>query len=284
MLKKGVITKNISNLYTVNTSDGDYDCNPRGIFRFQKMIPVVGDHVDIETEGNVITNIYPRVNYSERPPVANAEFALIVTSIKKPDLSLSLLDKLITNFESRKIKPILCFTKFDLANKEDLKEVKDIMRYYKKIGYKILTNRNLFTFKIVLKNKIGFLVGQTGAGKSTLLNKLDKNLNLETKQISDALGRGVHTTRHTQLYKIANFYIADTPGFSAIDLTHIKHDVLKDYFVEFNNIVCEYKDCNHDKENCNVKKEVGKSIRKSRYDNYLRMYKEAYENRGKLFK
>ncbi len=171
----------------------------------------------------------------------------------------------------------------DLLNKKELKTIKSIMKYYKKIGYSVLTNNNLFLLKCLLKGKITFLVGQTGVGKSTLLNKLDKNLNLETKPISMALGRGVHTTRHTEIHKIANFFVADTPGFSSIDFTDIKKEDIKNYFKEFQDVKCEYKDCNHVKENCNLKKEVEKGkILESRYKNYIKFYMEVYENSSKL--
>ncbi len=285
MLKKGVIVKNISNSYVVNTPDGDYTCTPRGIFRLQKITPLVGDNVDIEADTNTITNIYPRSNYCDRPSVANIDYALIVTSVKEPNLSLGLLDRLIVRFESKKIKPIICFTKLDLLTKEELKHVKSIMKYYKNIGYKVVTNKNLLMLKFTLRNKIVFLVGQTGAGKSSLINKLDPNLNLDTSPISKALGRGVHTTRHTELYKISNFYIVDTPGFSAIDITDIKKEDIKKYFKEFDYYNCEYKDCNHDKELCEVKKAVNDNkIMKSRYDSYIKFYKENYESSSKLYK
>ncbi len=285
MIAKGIIVKNISNSYVVDIGSEFVTCTPRGIFRHEKKVPLVGDNVEVETDTKTITKIFDRSSISSRPAVANINYALVVTSVKKPDISLSLLDRLIVILESKNIKPILCFTKLDLISGKDKKEIKEILKYYKKIGYDVVTNEKMSKLKKVLKNKIAFLVGQTGAGKSTLLNKLDKNLNIETKPISEALGRGVHTTRHTELYKIFNFYIADTPGFSSIDLNDIKKEDLKNYYIEFKNFSCEYKDCNHIKENCEIKKAVdfGK-IRKSRYDSYVKFYKELYESRDKLYK
>ncbi len=285
MLKKGIIVKNISNSYVVNSDNEEFTCTPRGKFRHEKIIPLVGDNVEIDTEGNIITKIFERTSESVRPAVANINYALVITSVKAPDISLSLLDRMIAILESKKIIPILVFTKLDLINGFEKKEIKKIIRYYKNIGYHVLTNQNLFKLKKVMKNKIAFLVGQTGAGKSTLLNKLNNKLNIETKPISKALGRGVHTTRHTELYKINNFFIADTPGFSSIDLIDIKKEDLKKYFIEFDTIDCEYKDCNHDKENCNLKAAVEKGqISKERYENYLKFYKELYESSSKLYK
>ncbi len=285
MLKTGIIVKNISNSYFVNADDKEYTCTPRGLFRHEKIIPLVGDNVDIETEGNVITKIHERTSISQRPAVANINYALLITSVKAPDISLSLLDRMIAILESKKIKPIIIFTKLDLLKPNEKKAIKSIMKYYKSIGYKVFTNNNTVRLKIYMKDKLAFLIGQTGAGKSTLLNKLNKNLNIETKPISKALGRGVHTTRHTELYKINNFYVADTPGFSSIDLNDINKEDLKKYFIEFKEIDCKFSDCNHDKEECNVKKyvESGK-IKKERYENYLKFYKELNESSSKLYK
>lgn len=275
MKEKGTIIKNISNLYVVSTSLGDFDCTPRGLFRYEKIIPLVGDTVEIDIENKYITKIFERKNELDRPSVANVEYALVVTSLKEPDYNSMLLDKLIVRFISNNITPIIIFTKLDKANKKELKEYKKIKKYYQSIGYKVLSNKNLFTLKHILKNKIAFVAGQTGAGKSTLLNKLSKKLNIKTTPISKALGRGVHTTRHTELYKISNFFIADTPGFSSIDLLEISKKDLKNYFEEFKNYPCKFKDCDHIKGECEVCNNVkNNNILKSRYDNYLKIYKE----------
>ena len=147
------------------------------------------------------------------------------------------------------------------------------MRYYSKIGIKVTTNNNLYKIKRIIKNKSLVLTGQTGAGKSTLLNKLDKKLNLATNEISEALGRGKHTTRHVELFKYKCSFIADTPGFSTLDLTNLTKEEIKNTFKEFNNISCPYKDCSHTNEKeCIIKKLVeDKKILKSRYDNYIGM-------------
>ncbi len=286
MLKNGVITKNISNLYVVDTDDGRYEVTPRGKFRFDKIVPVVGDNVVIDIETKSMVEISVRDSYLERPSVANIKYALIVTSVKKPDLSLQLLDRMIVRFESKNIIPILIFTKTDLLSKDEVKNIKEVMKYYKKIGYNVLVNTKINKIKKLLKGKIAFLVGQTGAGKSTLLNNLDKSLSLKTGEISEALGRGKHTTRHTELFKISNFYVVDTPGFSSLNLDDIDKNDLKNCFVEFLKYNCDFKDCNHlEKENCVVRKmALNNVIRTSRYDNYLKFYEEINESSSKLYK
>ena len=267
---EGKIVKIISNLYTVSCNGILYECHARGKFRNDKLTPYVGDSVIIDENNNYILEVKSRKNSLERPSIANIDSALIITSVKKPDISLSLLDKQLVLCLSNKIEPIIVFTKLDLLKKDEIKKIKYIINYYKSIGIKVTTNKNLFKLKKYIKHKTLVLTGQTGAGKSTLLNKLDKKLNLATDEISEALGRGKHTTRHVELFKYKNSLIADTPGFSSLDIKLDKSD-LKQYFIEFKSVNCPYKDCTHTNEKeCSVKKCVEKNIiMKSRYDNYL---------------
>ena len=269
----GKITRIISNLYTVSSNNKEYYCRARGKIRYLNLTPLVGDIVDFDENENYILKIHERRNYLDRPMIANIDSVLIVTSVKKPDISLSLLDKQLTLAIHNKIEPIIIFTKLDLLTKLELKKIKRIMRYYSKIGIKVTTNNNLYKIKRIIKNKSLVLTGQTGAGKSTLLNKLDKKLNLATNEISEALGRGKHTTRHVELFKYKCSFIADTPGFSTLDLTNLTKEEIKNTFKEFNNISCPYKDCSHTNEKeCIIKKLVeDKKILKSRYDNYIGM-------------
>ncbi len=283
---QGRIIKQISNQYTVAIKDKIFTCNARGKFKNMGLSPLVGDMVDINTDTRTIEKILPRKNELYRPTVANVDCALIVTSIKKPDLSLSLLDKLITIILAKNVKPIIVLTKLDLIDNQAKRKLKPIINYYKSLDIPVLTNKNIFKLKRLLKNQVVVLTGQTGAGKSTLINKFDKSLNVETKPISDALNRGVHTTRHTEIYKIGHIYLVDTPGFSALDLKDISISDLKNTFKEFNNYSCAYKDCTHDAEKgCGVKiaLENGK-ILLTRYQNYLRFLKEVYESSSKLYK
>lgn len=282
----GIITKQISNQYTVNIKGKEYVCSARGKFRNLNLSPLVGDKVKVDVEKLLIEEILPRTNTLDRPSVSNVDIALIVTSVKKPDLSLSLLDKEISVILSNNITPVICLTKLDLLNKKELIDIKILKKYYEKIGIVVLTNKNLFKLKKVLKNKTIVLTGQTGAGKSTILNKLNKKLNLETKPISEALNRGVHTTRHTEIYQIKNMYFVDTPGFSSLDLKNITKEELKNTFKEFLNYECDFKDCMHIKEKgCKVLIAVSEGkILPSRYINYTRFLKECHENNSKLYK
>lgn len=268
---KGKIIKIISNLYTVQVKDKQLECRARGKFRNHAIVPLVGDNCLIDEENRYILDILPRSNALSRPSVSNVNAALIVTSVKKPNLSLNLLDKMISIISINGIEPILCFTKLDLLTKNEKKELQVVMKYYKKIGYKVIHNQEYKKLNKLLKNKMVVITGQTGAGKSTLLNKIDKKLNLKTDEISESLGRGKHTTRHTEIFKLKHFYIADTPGFSSLDFQNIEIEKIKDSFVEFQNYSCPFKDCMHNKErDCEVKNAVEKKeILLSRYQNYL---------------
>lgn len=268
---EGKITKIISNLYTVTVDNKSYDCRARGKIRYEKITPLVGDRVIFDEKEKYILKILDRKNSLDRPMISNVDSVLIITSVKKPDLSLNLLDKELVLTISNNIEPIIVFTKLDLLKKSEIKYIKNIMKYYSKIGIKVCTNRNLYKLKRYIKNKTLVLTGQTGAGKSSLLNKLDKKLNLATNEISEALGRGKHTTRHVELFKYKTSFIADTPGFSSLDLNDVSLDDIKNSFIEFNGVDCPYKDCTHTKEKeCKIKELVNnKKILKSRYENYL---------------
>ena len=211
------------------------------------------------------------INYLHRPPVSNVDVALIVTSVKAPNLSLNLLDKQLTLVSLNKIEPVICLTKLDLLNEEEIQKIIEIRNYYSKIGFKVFDNNQLEDILTYLKGKVVVLTGQTGAGKSSLINKLSPKLNLKTNEISKALGRGKHTTRHTEIFDVKGVFFVDTPGFSSLELRTEK-DKLKEVYPEFVNANCKYKDCNHDRENdCEVKKKVKSGeILKSRYDNYIK--------------
>jgi len=269
---EGIIIKNQSNDYTVRTKNSVHICKPRGKFRNQNITPLVGDIVEIDDINNYLLEIKQRKNFLIRPQIANVDIAVIVTSVKEPDFDSNLLDKLLTIISYNNIEPIICLTKMDLLEKEEEKEIKKIISYYQKIGYKVLTNDNIKELKKILDNKITVFAGQSGAGKSSLLNKLDKTLSLQTNEISKALGRGKHTTRCVTLYDINGALVADTPGFSSVDfrgMTKIQiRDNMKDMFDNLDK--CKYRDCMHIKEdNCEVKKLVEEEkILLSRYNNY----------------
>jgi len=274
---EGRITRIISNLYTVKVGEEVYGCRARGRFRKDGISPVVGDNVVIDEENNYILEILPRKNQLDRPVIANVDMAFIVTSTKKPSLDLVLLDKLISVITFNDIEPVIILTKVDLLVREEEKEyVENLKNYYEMIGIKVFYNTETAEIKKIVKNKLVVLAGQTGAGKSSLLNRIDSNLDIKTDEISEALGRGKHTTRHVELYEIGDGLIADTPGFSALDFKDIDKRQLKDTFIEFSDYECKFRDCIHNKETgCEVIKAVeNKQILKTRYDNYLSFLKE----------
>lgn len=266
----GRIVKNISDSYTVFSNNNYYVCKARGKFRNTKTIPLVGDIVEFNESNCYILKILPRKNSLIRPNISNIDIALIITSLKQPDLSLSLLDKEISSIILSKVEPVICFTKLDLGTSKELKELQKLKSYYESIGLKVFANDNLKPLITYLQGKYVVLTGQTGAGKSSFLNKLNPSLNLKTSEISLALNRGKHTTRHIEFYLYKDIYIADTPGFSALDLKAYNDIDIRNSFLEFRDCICEFKDCKHIKEEiCEVKKRVDNGqILASRYANY----------------
>ena len=272
---EGKIVKIVSNDFTV-LCDGKYHvCKARGKFRNIGVTPIVGDNVTINENDSIIEEVHERRNSLIRPYVSNVDQVFVVTSTKHPDIDLNLLDKLLVMIEFNNIKPIICLTKMDLLNNEEADYINDIKAYYESIGYTVLYNTKLDAIKALFKDKVTVFAGQSGVGKSTLLNKLNVDLDLETNEISEALGRGKHTTRHVELIDMLGGLVADTPGFSSLDLTDMTAADIRDNFIEFNlyREDCRYADCMHNKEDigsCAVKREVGKKILKSRYENYLK--------------
>ncbi len=274
---EGQIIRQISNLYTVKVGDVLYGCRARGKFRNEKISPMVGDNVIINPDDNVIESILPRKNELTRPVIANVDMAIIVTSVRKPTLDLNLLDKLISVITFNDIEPVICFTKLDLLDEFEANTIENLRKYYEMIGIRVLYNTETAEIKRIIDNKLVVLAGQTGAGKSSLLNFLDDTLEIKTDEISEALGRGKHTTRHVELYEISDGFVADTPGFSAIDLKDMNKEQLRDTFIEFRNYECKFRDCMHKKEiSCGVKEALEeKLILQSRYDNYLLFLEEV---------
>ena len=237
---KGIIIKIISNDYFVESSNKIYKLKPRGKFKNNNTLLKVGDMVVFDKDKKVLEKVLERKNTLQRPFVSNIDMAFIVTSLKQPDFSLNLLDKFISFFEINNITPVICITKKDLIGKNKYKEIKKVLNYYKKLGYRIIYNTNLFRIKRLIKNKIVVFTGQTGAGKSTLINKLDKSLKLQTGEISKALGRGRHTTRYVSLMNIGKGKVVDTPGFSSLSLDNYSTEEIKSSFIEFKKYNCRY--------------------------------------------
>ena len=193
----GKIIRIIADLYTVKIDDMLYGCRARGVFRKEGITPLVGDDVIIDPANNIIVKILPRKNELKRPIIANVDNALIVSSVKEPNLDLILLDKLISTVTYNNIEPIIVFTKIDLLTEEEKDNINELRAYYEEIGYKVFYNNEAAQIIKSIKGKIVVLAGQSGAGKSSLINRLTNKYNIETKEISKALGRGKHTTRHT---------------------------------------------------------------------------------------
>lgn len=268
-VNKGKIIRIISNLYSVLVNDTIIEARARGKFRKDEISPMVGDEVIIDIEKKYIIEILPRKNYLTRPNISNIDLVICVTSTKEPDLSLNLLDKQLAFLALHNIPSMICFTKYDLLNDSEKEEINNLKEYYQSIGITVIINSEITKIKEILKGKEVGLLGQSGAGKSSLVNKLG-NYDIKTQKISKALGRGIHTTRHVEIYKVSDFYLIDTPGFSALDLNFTTKDNLKNGFIEFQNYECRFKDCKHYKEiDCGIKEEVGKSILPSRYENYI---------------
>ena len=274
---RGQIVNIHSDLLYVEDDKHVYPCKCRGIFRKEKILPLVGDFVDFDSNKMVIEKILPRKNEFFRPKVSNIDQAFLITSLVSPDFSLNLLDKLIILMELHSVRPIICITKRDLLTDEEFLVFEPILDYYKKLGYSVIFNTELDKIKELLKDKTSVFTGQTGAGKSTLLNKLKPDWNLETGEVSTALGRGRHTTRVVTLYELFGGKVMDTPGFSALDFHTYSKEQIRDAFIEFSKYPCPFKDCLHTKEEeCEVKKAViSNNIMKSRYLNYLSFIQEG---------
>ena len=282
-MNKGRIIKLVGGLYTVECPDGQFECKARGIFRKDGESPVVGDIVDIEvhTENEgVISSIYPRKNKLIRPPLSNLDVLFIVVSTCEPRPNYYVIDRLIAIAEYKKIEPIIVITKTDLGEYNELQET------YKKAGFTVfcVNNNDVIdkNIKDFINGKVCAFTGNTGVGKSSLLNNIAPELLLRTGEISRKLGRGRHTTRHVQLYKVAGGYVADTPGFSALETGQyetIKKDEIMYCFREFEPYLngCKFSDCSHTKEKGCVIIDAKNNgdISKSRFESYCKMYDEA---------
>lgn len=284
-MKKGLIIKAISGFYYVECDEKIYECKARGIFRKKKLSPLVGDHVEIslvDDEKGIIEEVFPRKTELIRPPVANIDKVLITFAVKEPTPNLSLLDRFIVFSEKENLEIVIVLSKIDLDENEEI--TNSIKDEYEKIGYKVIPvsaekGTNIDLIKEELKGCISVFAGQSGVGKSSIINAINPKFNLETAEISKKLGRGKHTTRHAQLYKIGeDSTIADTPGFSSFELSDIEVDELKEYFIEFNKYEnCRFSaKCIHVNEpECDVKNAVEKgeiSIR--RYQSYIQILDE----------
>ncbi|MDF2699732.1 MAG: GTPase RsgA [Haloplasmataceae bacterium] len=291
-MPKGLIIKALSGFYYVEEKETKkiYECRGRGVFRNQNITPYVGDRVTFQIESNdqgYVTEIDDRTNILVRPPIANVDQVLLVFSAKKPDFNQPLLDRFLTVIESDGLKPVIILSKMDLIESDELA---DFIKYYESIGYMILKESKYDQQSIdkiceVIDNKISVLAGQSGVGKSSLLNAINPNFKLNTDEISKALGRGKHTTRHVELFKVCEGLVADTPGFSSLDFRDldIDCDLLAQSFVDFFVLgsKCKFNMCTHINEpGCAVKGKLNQNVVfDNRYKNYKDFYNEIKETR-----
>lgn len=276
----GIILKCLGGLYTVESPDGIFECKARGVFRNMGISPSVGDSVIVEN--GVISEIGDRKNFLIRPPLANLDSIIFIVSTVSPSPNFLILDKFIAIAEYKKIEPVVIITKTDLGSSSPIHEI------YDSIGIKVLEidysdESSVQAVRELLRGKISAFTGNSGAGKSTLLNAVDSSLNIPTGEISKKLGRGKHTTRHAELYRLADGgYIADTPGFSTFETNRydiIRKEELAGCFREFYGLTenCRFRDCSHTCEKgCAVIDAVDSGdIPKMRHESYCTMYNEA---------
>jgi len=289
---QGKIIKGIAGFYYVNVVEsGVYECKAKGVFRKEKIKPLVGDNVRIEIldeenkTGNIV-EIFPRKNELIRPAVANIDQALVVFAVTKPTPHFNLLDRFLVMMERKEIPVVLCFNKKDIATSPEIAELEAI---YEKCGYPIvftsaLEQENIEEIRRLLLKKTTAIAGPSGVGKSSLINLLQNQVQMETGTISRKIERGKHTTRHSELIAVdVDSYIMDTPGFSSLYVNDFEKEELKYYFWEFASYEgqCRFQGCDHVHEpGCAVKEalEEGK-IHPVRYKNYLEMYTELKEKK-----
>lgn len=291
---KGQIFKIFSDFYYVETEQfGIVECKLREIIKKKAEDVIVGDYVELESltqdkKQAFISSVLPRKNFLTRPKVANISQAVIVSALKNPDLDYEQLDRYIALCEFHSIKPVLCFNKCDLNN--DITKIEEIEKIYKPLGYSVfftsaLLKQGLNQLQEILQDNISILCGSSGVGKTSIINTLSNGkLHLETRNISSKTQRGVHTTRHCEIFKFSeNTSIVDTPGFSNAKFNFILPKDVQNLFAEIkilNN--CKYSDCLHIHESsCNVLENMDK-IAISRYKSYIKFVEEAKEYKHKI--
>lgn len=292
----GKIIKGIAGFYYVDVvGSGIYECKAKGIFRKEKKKPLVGDDVEITVldeeakEGNLV-QILPRKNELIRPAVANIDQSLIIFAMEDPKPNYMLLDMFLVMMEKQGVPVTICMNKKDLGTEDEMQKFLDA---YGKAGYSICCisarqEDGIEQVRRILKGKTTAVAGPSGVGKSTITNLVQKDVNMETGEISKKLGRGRHTTRHSQLIPIdEETYIMDTPGFSSLEVEFMEKEELQQYFPEFvpYENTCRFLGCSHTHEpGCAVKEALEQgSISELRYKNYVSLYEELKEREKRRY-
>lgn len=288
---KGRIIRGIAGFYYVHVPGvGILECKAKGIFRKNKLKPLVGDFVRItfleeKGKGN-IEEILERDNELIRPAVANIDQALVIFSVTRPEPNFNLLDRFLVMMEQKALPCILVFNKCDLADEKIMEEIKEI---YTPTGYELffvsaVSGKGISHLKDRLKGKVTAVAGPSGVGKSSIINQLQSRVNMETGEISEKIQRGKHTTRHSELIVIEeDSFILDTPGFTSLAVFEFEKEKLEEYYPEFEEWSrdCRFIPCSHTHEpDCGVKDALQEGkISKIRYQNYVQIYQEMKEKR-----
>ena len=283
---KGIITSSICGSYKVTSDNVDYNVSARGLFKHKKRKLVVGDYVEINVDENIITDVYDQKTFFIRPCIANVDQAAVIMSAVEPEFSLFLVDKFLTYINFNNVKGTVIITKVDKLN--DRTSIENIKNLIKSYGIDVVlfskeTKEGLDEVNALFKNKVTVLMGQSGVGKSSLLNTLIPEYNRMIGEYSSALGRGKHQTKEVILLPFDGGFIADTPGFSSLDIElspkqiAMSFPIIKDHYG-----TCFFGDCLHISEKqCKVKDELGKTLPNESYENYLLLIKEAKERKVK---
>lgn len=293
---QGKIVKGIAGFYYVDVAGaGIYECKAKGVFRKDKVKPLVGDDVELEVldeqekTGN-ITAILPRRNALIRPAVANVDQAMVIFAMKNPRPNFSLLDRFLLMMERQKVETVICLNKQDLAEPEETEEIQKI---YGDCGYQVIATsmkeeKGLEQVEAILRGKTTVVAGPSGVGKSSLTNGIQGEVQMETGEISRKLKRGKHTTRHSQLIRVGeDTFLCDTPGFTSLYVEEMDKEELRHYFREFVPYEgqCRFQGCVHIHEpGCAVKEALEEGrISRRRYENYKELYKELKEKEKRRY-
>jgi len=285
---EGLLVRAVSSFYYVSCGDTVYECKARGAFRKENISPVVGDRVEfsiLNDDKGVLNAVLPRKNMLQRPLIANIDKLFIVSSFKTPAPDLLMIDRLTAMAVANNIRLVIVF------NKSDLGDMSGYAKIYLSAGFSayivsVKDGIGLEPLKAETENCICAFAGNSGVGKSSLLNALFKNADAKTGDVSLKLGRGKHTTRHTEIYKFGNTFMVDTPGFAAISFDNIENidkDNLADFFPDFNDYqgTCRYSTCSHTCEpGCGILDAVSRGeIQKTRHESYVSFYNELKQRK-----